>query len=210
MEPDDSEATASPSPEWTEPQSANFIQIVGADGEPLPPQQLTVYIPPCEKCAELRQIIIGYESHGPDGHNVTNLQYQELRRDRDALKAKLEIAEARPCVEICQEERAKGNGGCGACALCCKEWREKAEQTYPELAEANAVYAQKIMSLETELALFREYHQTTFLGLYQERQIQLQADFAHTTLRQQHRKIEKRFEDLVTKLEALDARKKTS
>lgn len=33
----------------------------------------------------------------------------------------------RPCVELCQEERAQGNGGCGACALCCKEQTVRAE-----------------------------------------------------------------------------------
>lgn len=47
----------------------------------------------------------------------------ECERLRSALKA----AEARPCVEHCQEERAAGNGGCGACALCVGEWRHRAE-----------------------------------------------------------------------------------
>lgn len=54
----------------------------------------------------------------------------------DALANRAEAAEARPSVEICQEERAQGNGGCGACALCCKEWREKTEAAERERDEA--------------------------------------------------------------------------
>ena len=39
-----------------------------------------------------------------------------------------------PSVESCQRERAEGSGGCGACALCCKEWRDKVESLECSLA----------------------------------------------------------------------------
>lgn len=39
-----------------------------------------------------------------------------------------------PSVESCQRERAEVSGGCGACALCCKEWREKVESLECSLA----------------------------------------------------------------------------
>lgn len=46
-------------------------------------------------------------------------------------KIKLRLAKRKepiyPCVEICMEERELGNGGCGACALCCKEATDTVE-----------------------------------------------------------------------------------
>lgn len=52
---------------------------------------------------------------------------------RPAMVAALEAVERetmakRLGVESCREERAAGNGGCGACALCCNEWRELAQK----------------------------------------------------------------------------------
>ena len=44
----------------------------------------------------------------------------------ERLKQSVAELEARPCVEICEQERAEGNGGCGACALCCHEATERA------------------------------------------------------------------------------------
>lgn len=251
MEPDDEEeSTASPSPEWSEPQmetpqSAHFIQVVDDKGEPLPMPELTVYTPPCEQCAEWA------ERNRNDGQYIVTLEAELLEiRERvltaiaklvplyadvvvvgehvggpalvavvedvvsyvARLKNRLQTAEARPCVEICIEERAKGNGGCGACALCCKEWREQAEaaKTYPELAEANAVYAQKIMSLETELEIYREHYRTTFRELYPDHHAQRRLDFAHADLRQRNQKAGERFKALVNKLDALDVEKRVS
>lgn len=63
-----------------------------------------------------------------------------FRRERD-LEEKLsrvegerDIALMRPCVEICREERAMGNGGCGACALCCDEARAERDEQIDEAA----------------------------------------------------------------------------
>lgn len=38
----------------------------------------------------------------------------------------------------CAEERAAGNGGCGACSWCCSQWRERAEVATAELARVKA------------------------------------------------------------------------
>lgn len=46
----------------------------------------------------------------------------------DELREQVKIAEARPCVEHCREERAMGNGGCGACSMCCREMQERVEK----------------------------------------------------------------------------------
>jgi len=53
--------------------------------------------------------------------------YQEALEEIARLKDELARLRARPSVEICREERARGNGGCGACALCCQELREAAD-----------------------------------------------------------------------------------
>lgn len=59
----------------------------------------------------------------------------EIAAERDrALTSEVDALNALPCVERCREERAAGNGGCGACALCCKEARDEAESLACSLA----------------------------------------------------------------------------
>ena len=49
---------------------------------------------------------------------------QELQNTKSERIAKLEAAISQSPVQRCQEERAAGKGGCGACALCGKESNE--------------------------------------------------------------------------------------
>lgn len=62
-----------------------------------------------------------------------------IREAFEGLRARLDVAEARPSVETCKAERAAGNGGCGACALCCREAIERAETAEAGLAEVRRV-----------------------------------------------------------------------
>lgn len=62
-----------------------------------------------------------------------------IREAFEGLRARLNVAEARPSVETCKAERAAGNGGCGACALCCREAIERAETAEAGLAEVRRV-----------------------------------------------------------------------
>lgn len=82
-----------------------------------------------------------------------------------AAADEIEKLAARPCVEICQEERALGNGGCGACALCCKEANEHADalaQTLNEISKGDTAeercqqLARRVAELEAEVARLRQ------------------------------------------------------
>jgi hypothetical protein len=57
-------------------------------------------------------------------------------------------------VEWCREERAKGNGGCGACALCCGELRQKVESLEAALLRQKDIsrgYCNKAAKAEAQL-----------------------------------------------------------
>ena len=56
-----------------------------------------------------------------------------------ARVAELEAVCAKSPTEWCMEERADGNGGCGACALCCKETRDERDNAREELAAVMSV-----------------------------------------------------------------------
>lgn len=68
------------------------------------------------------------------------------------------VADARllPCVENCREERAAGNGGCGACALCCKEARDVADEWRAALAQDEAAHRTAINDLRDDRDHFRD------------------------------------------------------
>lgn len=56
------------------------------------------------------------------GAKIDSLE-SELAQVREQLLA----AESRPCVEICEKNRAEGRGPCGACALCCNELKAESD-----------------------------------------------------------------------------------
>jgi hypothetical protein len=73
--------------------------------------------------------------HHPDGCACPHCYCCEKCTNTDAHdKAVKREALMETPTEICMEERAMGNGGCGACALCCKELREALElwQRFPK------------------------------------------------------------------------------
>ena len=106
---------------------------------------------------------------------------QELQRNTGIEKQALEllyensqaalVQKFSPAV-TCMEERAAGNGGCGTCAICCKEWRDKYEAleaqvtiadsrmntlrtTYEELTKVNDSLIEQSSGLEAELKEMR-------------------------------------------------------
>jgi hypothetical protein len=59
--------------------------------------------------------------------------------DREEHLRQLEQAlNSKSMAEWCLEERAAGNGGCGACSVCCKELRDEFEQANRERDDAVA------------------------------------------------------------------------
>jgi hypothetical protein len=67
----------------------------------------------CEECMNLHDQLLQCED-----------SYKDMQKQRDWYKAMVE--QMKSPDESCLEEREAGNGGCGACAICCGEWRERA------------------------------------------------------------------------------------
>lgn len=70
-------------------------------------------------------LISAIESLKIDLQNARD-ERDRARQQRDEAVARAESLANRPCVEICLEARAEGDGGCGACAMCCGEQFERA------------------------------------------------------------------------------------
>jgi hypothetical protein len=85
-----------------------------------------------------------------------NRWFQE-RQENNALKAKLEIEEAKNAVhggEWCAENRKAGRGPCGACAWCCKYSYNQALKEAVQILKENDNYSdvlRGISALEKEL-----------------------------------------------------------
>lgn len=59
--------------------------------------------------------------------------YRNVRERLDKMQEERDFAvsalrQSKSPAESCAEERAAGNGGCGACALCCKELRDEVDK----------------------------------------------------------------------------------
>jgi len=72
--------------------------------------------------------------------NVSETPQQVLEQYVEATRAVLLDLS----VTICRRERAKGNGSCGACSLCCEEQREAAAIE----ADRVANWMRKVLDLE--------------------------------------------------------------
>jgi len=70
---------------------------------------------------------------------ITEAELAMLCAFAKRTEAEVERLRGQPSVAICREERAEGNGGCGACALCCKEWRDRAEKAEAEVERLRAM-----------------------------------------------------------------------
>lgn len=69
-------------------------------------------------------------------HTARQIAELEAKLDwaQQIVKAQTETSSGVACAE----ERAAGNGGCGACSWCCSQWRERAEVATAELARVKA------------------------------------------------------------------------
>lgn len=58
-----------------------------------------------------------------------------VAREREIQSLRASIKWIKSPAEACSEERAAGNGGCGACSICCGELRERVERCEEALRE---------------------------------------------------------------------------
>lgn len=75
-----------------------------------------------------RQLADRVDQHDRDGKALLEVSRKltEVAEERDTAIAALR--QTLSPAESCKEEREAGNGSCGVCAICCKEWRDKYEK----------------------------------------------------------------------------------
>lgn len=86
-------------------------------------------------------------------------QVEHARRLSAALaasQARVAELELRPSPEICAENRAEGDGGCGCCVICCDESRKRAEKAEAESAAKDTALNALREALENQRARFIE------------------------------------------------------
>lgn len=83
-----------------------------------------------------QQLAARVDRHDRDGKALLEVSKKLVKVTEERDIAVAALRQTLSPAESCIEEREAGNGGCGVCAICCKEWRDK----YEKLQEENATY----------------------------------------------------------------------
>lgn len=85
-----------------------------------------------ERCAEAEEARDRY------WERAQFLLSEQARVTAERDEERVKLAWMRSPAESCREERIQGNGGCGACAICCKEATEERDAALSDLKRVTA------------------------------------------------------------------------
>jgi hypothetical protein len=87
------------------------------------------------------------------GGTCIRAQQAEIERLKERTR-EIEAAMSKTPAQWCLEERADGNGGCGACSICCAELRAENERLRDALHKTIRIWVEQDNALEAARAMY--------------------------------------------------------